>query len=145
MLNPSTADAQRDDATIRRIVRFTREWGLSGLVVVNLYAWCATDPRQLHDMPGVGAPQPENDEMIHDAVVGSRLVMAAWGCGFSRPLLDARATDVLDIVRGTPHEHAYCLSMTKGGYPAHPLRQRADLRPQAYAAPPVLGYPGEQR
>lgn len=47
MLNPSTADASNDDATIRRLAGtngFARRWGCGALIVVNLYAWRATTP-----------------------------------------------------------------------------------------------------
>src|SRR5207253_9302632 len=46
-LNPSTADATQDDPTIRRCIRFAREWGFDRLKMVNLYAYRATDPREL--------------------------------------------------------------------------------------------------
>src|ERR1700733_11688299 len=38
MLNPSTADAEKDDATIRRCVGFAKSWNYERLAVVNLYA-----------------------------------------------------------------------------------------------------------
>ena len=47
MLNPSTADAWEDDATIRRCVGFAEAWGHDILIVVNLYAYRATDPKKL--------------------------------------------------------------------------------------------------
>ena len=43
MCNPSTADAEIDDPTIRRCIGFAQEWGFAGLVVVNLYAYRATE------------------------------------------------------------------------------------------------------
>src|SRR5687768_14824465 len=47
MLNPSTADQHEDDATIRRCIGFSRSWGAGALTVVNLFAFRATQPRDL--------------------------------------------------------------------------------------------------
>ena len=47
MLNPSTADAQEDDPTIRRCIGFAKAWGYGGIVVTNLFAYRATNPKEL--------------------------------------------------------------------------------------------------
>lgn len=47
MLNPSTADGEADDATIRRCIYFAGREGCKNLWVVNLFAFRATDPREL--------------------------------------------------------------------------------------------------
>ena len=47
MLNPSTADADVDDPTIRRVVNFAKSWGYGGVFVGNLYAFRSTDPKVL--------------------------------------------------------------------------------------------------
>src|SRR5580765_5070589 len=94
MLNPSTADATKDDATIRRCVGFTKRWGYSTLEVVNLFAFRATHPRDLWkaDDP-VG---PDNDVTISDAVRRAQLIVAAWGvCRYPR------AMDVLRVLKPT--------------------------------------------
>src|SRR5271154_3410516 len=47
MLNPSTADANKDDATIRRCMNFAKHWHYGGIAVYNLFAFRATDPKVL--------------------------------------------------------------------------------------------------
>lgn len=115
MLNPSTADAAHDDPTIRRCKGFASLWGCSGIVVANLYALRATDPRELwkHASP-VG---PENDAHLQRLVAGAGLVVCAWGA-HARP-------DRVDVVRqilAAAGRRAMCLGVTKNtGAPRHPL------------------------
>lgn len=116
MLNPSTADATHDDATIRRVVRFTRREGCGQAVVLNLYALRSTDPDVLRSHPDpVG---PENDQCL-EFFAGSGLVVCAWGAGGG-----ARAEEVL--VGPLARADLYCLGTTKGGHPRHPLYVRAN-------------------
>jgi len=78
MLNPSTADAEIDDATIRRCTGFARAWGYGSLLVVNLYGLRATHPKALwYDLDPVG---PKNDDHIILAVHKTKKVVCAWVC-----------------------------------------------------------------
>jgi hypothetical protein len=47
-LNPSGADARRDDPTLRRLLGFARGWGYGALEVVNLFSRRCSSPALLH-------------------------------------------------------------------------------------------------
>lgn len=113
MLNPSRADADTDDPTIRRCTAFSRAWGYGAMIVVNLYALCATDPDDLRAAADpVGA---DNDGHIRRVCrPGRRDIVAAWG---THPLARARALRVLSIIAAD----ISCLGLTKTGQPRHPL------------------------
>jgi hypothetical protein len=113
MLNPSTADAERDDPTIRRCVGFARAWGFAGMTVVNLFALRATDPARLRRARDpVGR---DNDCHIAAAAAGAGTVVVAWG---THGELGARDRAVLALL--APHRPR-CLGLTRGGHPRHPL------------------------
>ena len=135
-LNPSTADETLDDPTIRRCIRFARDWGFARLKMLNLYAYRATDPYALNEPDDpVG---PDNLCTIAKVVGGSDLVVCAWGCNpfVYAPLRVNQTQAVLDLV-AAPH----ALGVTKGGYPRHPLYVRADTLPAPFAhCPPQAAF-----
>jgi hypothetical protein len=121
MLNPSTADALVDDPTIRRCIAFAEAWGYGGLIVVNLFALRATDPREL--LTAVDPVGHENDWHIADAVEQTDLVVAAWGASIPRQH-GKRPAAVRELLGDAHH-----LGLTAAGHPRHPLYLRADTRP----------------
>jgi hypothetical protein len=139
MLNPSTADATHDDPTIRRCVGFARGWGCGGIVVVNLFAFRATDPAEMF-RASLAAIGPENDRHVRDAAEQCRPVVAAWGAhgGFLRR--DAAARRLLVDVGSA----VLCLGVTKQGHPRHPLYVPAaqPLVPLPYPSEQPGGVPG---
>src|SRR5437762_3921820 len=46
-LNPSHADENEDDQTIRRCTSFAKQWGNGGIVMLNLFAIVESDPAKL--------------------------------------------------------------------------------------------------
>jgi hypothetical protein len=118
MLNPSTADAEDDDPTIRRCVGFAKAWGFGGLDVLNLYAYRATDPSKLFGTKD--AIGPDNDLWIRRKTtnLACQKVVGAWGAA---SWAQRRAREVRRLV---PQE-IFCLGHTKAGHPRHPLYARA--------------------
>lgn len=132
MLNPSTADALEDDPTIRRLAGpngFARRMGAGGLVVVNLFALCSTNPRVLRNHPDpVG---PLNDAFIRRATDRARVVVAAWGAS---GVQHNRGAHVTATLRRRGHV-LHCLGTTSTREPRHPLYLPGDAPLEAYDGP----------
>lgn len=126
MLNPSTAGAVEDDATIRRCLSFARREGFARLAVGNLFALRATDPGELerHDDP-VG---PRNEWWLDHLIRNADLIVAAWGAS---PFARARAERVWPLLLTAPSP-VQCLGVTQAGSPCHPLRLPANRPLEAY-------------
>lgn len=115
MLNPSTADAQEDDPTIRRCVGFAKAWKYDRINVVNIFGHRATDPDALlaldHNDDPVG---PDNQKYIDHAVSQSGIIICAWG-KHGRHLGQDLTT------MGWLWKPAHCLGRNKDMSPKHPL------------------------
>ncbi|RMH11354.1 MAG: DUF1643 domain-containing protein [Planctomycetota bacterium] len=114
LLNPSTADARRNDPTVRRCIGFAQEWGFDALEVVNIFALRATDPRELARHPApIG---PGNDRAIRRAAHRADFVVLGWGAHGSRFDRGRQVAQMLQI-----HCQLHCLGLTAEGHPKHPL------------------------
>ena len=126
MLNPSTADHQVDDATIRKVVGFSTIWGGGGVTVVNLFALRSTDPRALYKAEDpVG---PLCDTHLLACAIRDMRVVVGWGCHGG---LHGRDQAVLALLKqhGLQPE---CLGKTNGGHPRHPLYVAYETKLEAY-------------
>lgn len=138
-LNPSTADAARDDPTIRRCMGFTRAWGYRRMVVVNLFALRATKPV---DMFAHSAPiGPENDAVLAQIVRDSRKLVACWGVCWKnaaqRAAVSDRVSALLACVRAE-RRRIYAMETTREGHPRHPLYLRRDCELSRWSPPRTL-------
>lgn len=119
-LNPSTADAEIDDPTIRRCMGFARRDGAGGIVMLNRFALRSTDPRNLNDTYNNPDPcGPDNSAVFEkwytNPFVG-RIVVAYGAFRVIRAGINPYHPR---WVKGRP---IWCLGTTKHGYPRHPLR-----------------------
>jgi hypothetical protein len=124
MLNPSKADAEADDPTIRRCLRFARDLGFGSIDVTNLFAWRATDPGEL--ARASDAVGPENDRHILEAAGAAGMVVCAWG---AFPAARPRAGAVVRLLRSASVKLHVLGWTTTPGVPRHPLFLPASARP----------------
>ena len=131
MLNPSTADAFKPDATLTRCKRFVEDHlatEAGGVLVVNLFALISTEPAGL---ALVDDPVGPYNDLFLKAAAESGPVIAAWG---SRSIATARAQQVTgSLVRAGIKLR--CLKVTKDGQPWHPLYVHSEIAPSPYTPP----------
>lgn len=115
MLNPSKADAEKNDQTIRTCISMAARFGCGSIEVVNLFGFCATYPEELR-----AAKNPigkDNDRYILEAASKASRVLLAWG---NHGEMRGRSAEVLALL-STYHVNLVCLGKTKIGQPRHPL------------------------
>lgn len=127
-LNPSTADAEQDDPTIRRCVGFAKREGCGRLLMLNLFALRATKPKVMR--AGDAPVGPLNDMTLRDFAKQGGLFVAAWGAHGSH-LNRAREVRNLFASEGV---RLHCLGFTASGAPRHPLYLKSDEPLIEYAA-----------
>lgn len=126
MLNPSTADASNNDPTVTRCMNYAIAWGYSTLYVLNIFAYRATDPKEMiraHDPEGV-----HNKLAFASILPLCNLVVCAWGVHGLVRNQQKRALEWIEGCGKTP----YVLGITKDGQPKHPLYLRKDLKPYVW-------------
>ena len=122
-LNPSTADEDGPDPTVKRCMNYAARWGYGRFVMLNLFAFRATDPRAM-----MAEPDPvgeDNDRFILARGLEADLVIAAWG---NHGLHRGRWKEVALLIPGL-----HALKITRQGQPSHPLYLKGDLMPVRFS------------
>lgn len=128
MLNPSTADARIDDATIRSCIRLLTTLGYGSFEVINLFGLRATDPKEL--ALAADPIGPDNEKIGAAAIQRCDVTICAWG---AHPMAQGKSIWVRNLARSY-RPAIYCFGTTKGGAPKHPLYIKSGTPLQIYAA-----------
>jgi hypothetical protein len=119
MVNPSTADATEDDATIRKLRGFGTRLGWSEFTVVNKFAYRATDVRELADATDPIGPM--NDHHIICAMGQADIIVVAWGRLNKLPIPLWRRWRFIVKVAAMFDKPLYCFTVCADGHPGHPV------------------------
>lgn len=120
-LNPSTADENRLDPTLRRIRGFSADWGYNCFYMLNAFGFRATDPS---DMRKAADPVgPDNDKWILEITAKTNMTVCAWG---RHGAFRGRDAALARLLSG---RNLFCLERTKDGIPKHPLYLKSTLTP----------------
>lgn len=134
-LNPSKADAKRDDPTMLREIGFSYRWGFGSLIKINIYPFISSSTKELANWrKKLSHPGPARGSFILNGsrsrlhIRGCTEFVAAWGNGAAEE--DLR--DFLEMTTqwedgsqdGLPAEIPVqwkCLGTTQDGSPKHTL------------------------
>lgn len=120
-LNPSDADESKDDPTVRRCIKFVKDWEkYGGLLIGNLFAFRSPNPQVMRN-----ASDPigkDNNLWLNSLAKEASLVIAAWGDGGA---FRNRGNEVRTLI-----VDLHYLKLNKSGEPSHPLYLLSDLKPK---------------
>ena len=120
-LNPSTADAVKNDPTVTRCINYAKSWGYGGMFMLNAFAFRATDPQVMRSASDpVGC---HNDGYILDYARRSKAIIACWG---NHGSFQGRSRALVRLLRRFP---LLCLGTTNQGEPKHPLYLSRTTKP----------------
>lgn len=108
LLNPSNADAQTDDRTVTKLIKFSRNWGYGGFYLGNIHSYISSDPKRLmhHLIPN----ESLNISHLKEMAKKSEKVVFGWGNAGRLPIWLKQMIS-----------QAYCLGNNNNGSPKHPL------------------------
>lgn len=119
-LNPSKADETTDDNTIRVCTSFAKKWRYDGLIMTNLFAYRATDPRVMKRAENpVGS---ENDKYLLKVAEKARIIVAVWS-------IHGKHLGRDESVKKLFPNRLLCIGRSKEGHPWHPLYKPGNLVP----------------
>lgn len=131
MLNPSTANEEFNDPTVARCENRALAGGFQEMIVTNIFAYRATDPKNMKQVVSdkhIGPIGDKNDQaIIHSADIAD-MIICAWG---NHGLFMERGMNVKKILQPFAYKLHY-LKLNGNGEPAHPLYLPKDLVPSKW-------------
>jgi len=127
MLNPSTADAENNDPTVTRCINYAKSWGYGRMVVANIFAYRATNPKELKKVDDPIGPSNGLylEAILKEVKETNGIVVCAWGVNGN---MMGRGQRVLEFLYKS-NVTAHCLKMAQSGLPSHPLYLKKSLKP----------------
>lgn len=112
-LNPSTANESTNDATIRRVISFAKQWGYGGVYMLNCFPYVSTDPKEMNPENITNDCMEINTNWIFKIAELCQEIIFAWG-NFEIAKTQGKYLSSCFL-------KANCLGKNKNGSPKHPL------------------------
>jgi hypothetical protein len=129
-INPSTADDDNDDASVRKMTGFTTRWGFSRFLLGNVFPYRATDVKALKQWScerGV-----ENHSYINSMLAECAFVVPCWGARGKIPRHLWPYLYMMRTLLRLSDRPVRVLGLTQSGDPMHPLMLPYDTQLQEW-------------
>lgn len=114
-VNPSTADAETDDQTIKKCIGFAKRHGCEAIQMLNLFAFRNRDTGEMKKARDpVG---PRNDAVLLEHATTAKTVVVCWGGDGRHRGRDRQVVEML-VAAGV---ELTCFGFTQSGHPRHPV------------------------
>tara|TARA_B100000780_G_scaffold278671_1_gene253094 strand:- start:2376 stop:2831 length:456 start_codon:yes stop_codon:yes gene_type:complete len=118
-VNPSTADEDIDDATVRKWRGFSQRLQANRFIVGNVFAYRATDVSQLASVED--AVGPDNPMHLKSIIAEADILIPCWGSRNKLPQILWPHLDNLLFVLLHSGKPVYCFGKTASQDPKHPF------------------------
>ncbi len=134
-VNPSTAEPNKLDPTLRSVKAWSKRLGYDGWIMLNLYPQRATNPNNLHNKP-ICWLHRENKKWIYrylgSGYISQRTIWAAWGT-----LIEKRSylkCGLRAIIEESIINHNWITigKRSQAGHPHHPLYLSKTSQPEEF-------------
>jgi hypothetical protein len=118
-VNPSTADEEKDDPTIRRDLGFADRLGYGALLKLNVGAFRSTDPKKWRKAEDpIGKENTAFDLLVYIQQFNAKCVVAAWGKNgtYAKP----QCADIVQVFEAA-NVPLWCWGYNSDLTPVHPL------------------------
>lgn len=129
MLNPSTADAELDDPTIRKCIGFAERWGYGSIAVGNLFSYRTKSPAVLKQVPVNERNDADANAALVRLATRCEKIVVGWGANGAHY---ARRIALVKKMLFDNSVNAVSLEITKQGHPKHPLYIRYDIEAKSW-------------
>lgn len=108
-LNPSTANADKNDATINNLIGMLTKLGYGGFYMMNLFAFISSNPK---DLLTCSNPLGDNENKLKEVEAICNDVILCWG--------NFKKAEERRIEVAANYPNAKCFGFNKNGTPMHP-------------------------
>jgi hypothetical protein len=143
LLNPSDANADKNDPTARRMCSFVRAMRKQWFVLANMFAFKTPYPEEMLRAyrEGVDIIGPDNNATIARLAAAADMIIVAWGSCSKAPELARRRARELVSIGGPLHgRKLHALRVTSTGAPEHPSRLPSGLVPHEYTMDALMNW-----